>query len=114
MRVLTATARVAKLRISWSNGDGGRDEADECYQDSPNFSDSDGAEGAGDAGDYHGDGIGGHDRDGSDEARCYRHPHFRPGYQSNTQDCLMLYCALRGLVVRTGETSGCIHVPMIS
>ena len=78
------------------SGDGGRDEADECdssYQGSPNFSDSNGAEGAGDAGDYHGDDKEeGHDRDGSDEAgdghRVYPHPHFRPGYQLNTQDCL--------------------------
>jgi len=65
------------------SGDGGRDEAHECdssYQGSPNFSDSNGAEGAG-----HGDDKEeGHDRDGSDEAgdghRLYRHPHFRPGY----------------------------------
>ena len=95
------------------SGDGGPRRS---YQDSPNFSDSNGAEGAGDAGDYHGDGKEeGHDRDGSDEAgdghRVYRHPHFRPGYQLNTQDCFMLYC---GLLVRTGETSGCIHVPLIS
>ena len=82
------------------SGDGGRDEAHECdssYQGSPNFSDSNGAEGTG-----HGDDKEeGHDRDGSDEAgdghRVYRHPHFRPGYQLNTLDCFMLYCGLRGL-----------------
>ena len=65
-----------------------------------------------------GDDKEGHDRDGSDEAgdghRVYPHPHFRPGYQLNTQDCFMLYCGLRGLLVRTGETSCCIHVPLIS
>ncbi len=71
-------------------------------------------QGAGDAGDYHGDDKEGHDRDGSDEAgdghRVYRHPHFRPGYRLNTQDCFMLHLAFVAcILVRTGETSRCIR-----
>ena len=106
------------------SGDGGRDEAHECdssYQGSPNFSDSNGAEGAGDAGDYHGDDKEeGHDRDGSDEAGDGHRTGTRTSALATSSTrriascCCCTVAFVACLLVRTGETSGCIHVPLIS